>query len=390
MNTLAPLAPAILLLDTPLAPLEDPRTLSKEADKAVHAFFYEGQSQNTARTYKTALQYWGAWHALRYGAPIEGPVAPSAVIQFIVDHLQHQPGLAAPEVSPYTPSSKSTQHLLPLAIDRVLVDRKYKAQLGPWSIATVKTRLAALSKAHEHYIANHAHLNLGPEINPMRDARVRQLIGAARRAYARRGRDPVRPVAATRSVMEALLATCGDDLTGKRDRALLLFGWASGGRRRSEIVEASYENIRRDGNGFVFELHRSKTNQSGRKDPKNFKPIQGAAAEALQAWIDELLRYRITEGKLFRCIRHDRIVEALKDQAVRNIVRRRAKMADQPLGKLSAHSLRSGFVTEAGKQGISLGETMAMTGHRSVQTVMGYYQSGELSTSRAARLMDKN
>jgi hypothetical protein len=31
---------------------------------------------------------------------------------------------------------------------------------------------------------------------------------------------------------------------------------------------------------------------------------------------------------------------------------------------------------------------MAMTGHRSVQTVMGYYQSGELSTSRAARLMD--
>jgi integrase len=63
-------------------------------------------------------------------------------------------------------------------------------------------------------------------------------------------------------------------------------------------------------------------------------------------------------------------------------------MADQPLGKLSAHSLRSGFVTEAGKQDISLGETMAMTGHRSVQTVMGYYQSGELSTSRAARLLD--
>jgi hypothetical protein len=34
-------------------------------------------------------------------------------------------------------------------------------------------------------------------------------------------------------------------------------------------------------------------------------------------------------------------------------------MADQPLGRLSAHSLRSGFVTEAGEQGISLGKTMA-------------------------------
>jgi integrase len=388
MNAATPFPAATTLLQAPLAALQDPRKLSEEADKAVHAFFYEGQSRNTARTYKTALQYWGAWHALRFGAPIEGPVPPVAVIQFIVDHLEHQPHLAAPAVSPYTPSSQTTQHLLPLAIDRVLVDRKYKAQLGPWSIATVHTRLAALSKAHEHYIANHAHLNLGPDVNPLRNPAVRQLIGAARRAYARRGRDPVRPVAATRSVMEALLATCGEDLAGKRDRALLLFGWASGGRRRSEITEASFENVRHDGNGFVFELHRSKTNQSGRKDPKNFKPIQGAAAEALQAWINELLSSRITEGKLFRRILNNRIVEPLEPWAVRDIVRRRAKLANQPLGRLSAHSLRSGFVTEAGKQNISLGETMAMTGHRSVQTVMGYYQSGELSTSRAALLID--
>jgi hypothetical protein len=31
---------------------------------------------------------------------------------------------------------------------------------------------------------------------------------------------------------------------------------------------------------------------------------------------------------------------------------------------------------------------MAPTGHRSVQTVMGYYQSGEVGSTRAARLMD--
>jgi integrase len=383
-------AAAPLLLEAAPEPLEDATTLFVEADKAVRAFFREGQSANTARTYKTALQYWGAWHALRFGSAIEGPVSASIVVQFIVDHLQHQPGLAAPEISPYLPSSKTTQHLLPLAIDRLLVERKYKAKLGPWSIATVHTRLAALSKAHDNYISNNPHLKLGPEVNPLRDPRVRQLIAATRRAYARRGRAPTRPVAATRSVMAALLDTCGEDLLGKRDRALLLFGWASGGRRRSEIVEASFENVRRDGDGFVFELHRSKTNQSGRKDPKNFKPIQGAAAEALSAWIQELLGFRITEGPLFRRIRHDRIVEPLRDRAVRDIVRNRAQLANQPLGKLSAHSLRSGFVTEAGKQGISLGETMAMTGHRSVQTVMGYYQSGELTTSRAARLLDKD
>jgi integrase len=334
------------------------------------------------------LQYWGAWHALRYGSPIAAPVSPAVVIQFIVDHLEHLPGLPSPEASPYGPSSETTQHLLPLAIDRMLVERGYKAQLGPWSIATVQTRLAALSKAHEQYIAGNAHLHMGPEKNPLRDPRVRQLISAARRAHARRGRAPVAPVAATRDVMEALLATCGDDLIGKRDRALLLFGWASGGRRRSEIIAAMFENVRRDGEGFVYDLRRSKTNQSGRKDPKNLKPIQGAAAEALAVWMKALLEFRITHGPIFRRILNDRIVEPLKDAAVREIVRRRARMADEPLGKLSAHSLRSGFVTEAGKQGISLGETMAMTGHRSVQTVMGYYQSGELSTSLAARLMD--
>ena len=182
-----------------------------------------------------------------------------------------------------------------------------------------------------------------------------------------------------------------DDLIGKRDRALLLLGWASGGRRRSEIfTAASFENVRRDGDGFVYDLRRSKNSQSGRKDPKNLKPIQGSAAEALEVWMKALLDFRITHGPLFRRILNDRIGEPLKDGAVREIVRRRARMVEQPLGKLSAHSLRSGFVAEAGKQGISLGETMAMTGHRSVPAVMEYYQTGELSSSRAARLIESD
>jgi integrase len=379
---------SLLLQTTPRDTLEDPNRLAEETENAVSAFFHEGFSRNTARTYKTALQYWGAWHAMRYGETIAPPVAPAVVLQFILDHLQHQPGLAAPEATPYTPSSRLTQHLLPLAIDQLLVDQGYKSKLGPWSMATVQTRLAALSKAHEHFIANSAHLKLGPEVNPMRDPRVRQLISAARRTYARRGREPQRPVAATRHVMEALLATCGEDLIGKRDRALLLFGWASGGRRRSEIMAATFENVRRDQEGFVYHLGWSKTHQSARKDPANMKPVQGAAAEALETWIKALLDFRITNGPIFRRILNDRIGEPLKDGAVRDIIRRRARLADQPLGQLSAHSLRSGFVAEAGRQGVSIGETMAMTGHRSVQTVMDYYQGEERHTSRAARLID--
>ena len=64
-----------MLLREPPTALLDPARLNDEAAAAVSAFFHEGQSANTARTYKTALQYWGAWHALRYGTALTPPVA---------------------------------------------------------------------------------------------------------------------------------------------------------------------------------------------------------------------------------------------------------------------------------------------------------------------------
>ena len=378
-----------LYADPPAAYL-DPDVLSDEAKRAAAAFEVEGTSPNTRRTYRTALLYWGAWYALRYGKVLTSPVPVPVVIQFILDHLEHNPRQEPVEPSPFVPSSRTTQHLLPHPIDRVLVARAYKAKLGPWSLATVRTRLAALSKAHEVLLAAHIP-PLAAHTNPLRDPGVRQLLSAVQRAYARRPPEHERrpPIAATRPIMEALLATCQSDLAGIRDRALLLFGFASGGRRRSEIVAATFENVRRDHQGgFIYELGRSKTNQAGTRAPENFKPILGEAAAALEAWLNELFRAKITEGPIFRRIHNNRITEPLRDQAVWSIVRSRAKLVNPPLGKVTAHSLRSGFVTESGRQNIPLGEAMALTGHRSVQTFLGYYRSGEVSGSAAARLMD--
>ena len=56
-------------------------------------------------------------------------------------------------------------------------------------------------------------------------------------------------------------------------------------------------------------------------------------------------------------------------------------------GDFSAHSLRSGFMTEAGRQNVPLGEAMALTGHRSIQTAMRYFQAGAVQESRAADLL---
>ena len=74
--------------------------------------------------------------------------------------------------------------------------------------------------------------------------------------------------------------------------------------------------------------------------------------------------------------------KCLSADQVARIVQRRAKLAGLE-GDWAAHSLRSGFVTEAGRQGVPLGEVMAMTEHRNVGTVMGYFQVGALLDSRA-------
>ncbi len=56
-------------------------------------------------------------------------------------------------------------------------------------------------------------------------------------------------------------------------------------------------------------------------------------------------------------------------------------------GAFSAQSLRSGFVTEAGRQQVPLGDTMAMTEHHSVATVLGYFSAGASIGSAVANML---
>ena len=51
--------------------------------------------------------------------------------------------------------------------------------------------------------------------------------------------------AVTRDVLDTMLSECGTDAAGVRDRALLLVGFGSGGRRRSELTRATVEDLRK-------------------------------------------------------------------------------------------------------------------------------------------------
>lgn len=343
-------------------PALQPEMLSDATAKAVEELMREGESANTLASYRSALRYWAAWFNLRYGQPIALPVPPAVVLQFIVDHAQRSTG-------------EGLAHELPPAIDEVLVKAGFKGKPGAMALNTLVHRIAVLSKTHQ----------LKEVENPCQDAKVRELLTKTRRAYGKRGDLPKKKDALTKDPLMAMLETCDPaTLKGLRDRALLLFAFASGGRRRSEVAGADMKHLRRHGGAsFTFMLAHSKTNQHAADRPENYKPIEGLAGEALQAWLEAA---RITEGPVFRrVLKGGKLAGELSPAAVRDIVKERALAAGLP-DDYSAHSLRSGFVTEAASQNVPLADTMAMTGHRSVATVMGYFRS--TGSSQAANLLD--
>ncbi|WP_043796768.1 site-specific integrase [Delftia sp. Cs1-4] len=337
--------------------------LEPAAQQAVRELLREGESTNTRNSYQSAMRYWAAWHALRFERQMQLPLNVPCVLQFIIDHAQRQTGAGL--------ASEMPAHM-----DRALVEAGYKAREGPLSHNTLVHRMAVLSKAHQvHGLAN-----------PCQDGAVCELMSRTRKAYARRGEQPAKKDALTRDLLEQLLQTCDDSLRGRRDRALLLFAWSSGGRRRSEVAGADMRHLRAVGpQEFIYTLAHSKTNQSGRDAPENHKPVTGRAAQALADW---LRAAAIEEGPIFRRIRKGgHVGEPLSPAAVRDIVKQRCALAGVE-GDFSAHSLRSGFVTEAGRQNVPLPDTMALTGHSSVNTVLGYFRADSALSNRAARLLD--
>ena len=344
----------------------NPEVLHAQAESSVRALLKEGESPNTVRSYASALRYWAAWFRLRYRAGLALPVPTPAVLQFLVDHVQRSTDAGA------------RVHDLPPAIDHALVDGGFKAALGAPALNTVLHRLSVLSKAHQ----------MRDVVNPTRDPAVQELVRRIRRAYAGRGERPDRKTALTRGPLEAMLATCTDGLMGIRDRALLLFGFASGGRRRSEIAAAVMENlVKIDDQTYLYRLTHSKTDQAGTEHNTDAdKPIVGVAAEALTGWLQAS---GVTTGAIFRRIRKTKAVEPLSGQAVGLIVKRRAALASLE-GDFGAHSLRSGYVTEAGRQNVPIKEAMGLTGHRSLITFMRYFQTGAVQQTRAANLFSSS
>jgi integrase len=94
--------------------------------------------------------------------------------------------------------------------------------------------------------------------------------------------------------------------------------------------------------------------------------VIGRAAQALLEWLRVA---GIERGAVFRRIdRWGRLgTTALDPQSVNAVLKKRCALAGLDPALFSAHGLRSGFMTEAGRRGEPLPEAMRLSQHRSVQ-----------------------
>jgi integrase len=185
--------------------------------------------------------------------------------------------------------------------------------------------------------------------------------------------------------VRAMVGTCGEDLLGVRDRALLLLGFA-GAFRRSELVGLDVEDLSFGRDGLTVTLRRSKTDQEG-AGQKVGAPYGSTPATCpvrnLRAWLDAA---HVTAGPVFRGVDRWGHVSAagLTDKAVALVVKRHAEAAGLDPAQYAGHSLRAGLATAAAEAGVPERVITAQTRHRSLPMVRRYIRDGSLFRENAA------
>lgn len=335
--------------------------LLSEADEAALAELYRrGTPANTLRAWERDLAYIAAWKAATFGAALAWPEEERVALRFVLDHsvdLTEKPGRAQDA-----------------ALE--LIERGLRLSLACPAPATLDRRIAS-------WRAFHRMRNLASPFQAPQVAAARQ---KSRRANAG-PRVPKSPRPITREVLERLLATCDDTLRGLRDRAILMLGFGSGGRRRSEITALYRDDIGTDdfaAKGMIWvRLLETKTT---RKSDAPRLPLKGRAARAVIGWIEAA---EISSGPLFRPVStSDRVLaRRLSPDAIRVILRYRLRLAGLPEDFATPHGLRAGFLTQAALDGAPLAAAMKLSLHRSAIQAQKYYADVEIEDNPAADLL---
>ena len=218
--------------------------------------------------------------------------------------------------------------------------------------STIGRRAAAIG--YRHKVAGHEPPTGSEAVKAVLRG-IRRTIGSAKQGKA----------AATADVIGQMIALCPDSMIGKRDRALLAFGFA-GAFRRSELCALDVSDLTEVVDGLRVLIRRSKGDQEGQGQevaiPRGYRlrPV-----EALQTW---LAAAEISAGPVFRAVALGGSVSrvALADDSAARIVKRYARRVGLDPASYAGHSLRSGFLTSAAESGASIWKLSEVSRHKSL------------------------
>ncbi len=185
--------------------------------------------------------------------------------------------------------------------------------------------------------------------------------------------------------LRCALASLPETPAGRRDRALLLLGFA-GAFRRSELVALDWADLAWVSEGLVVTLRRSKTDPEGQGRKIGIpygRREEVCPVRALELWRD----HTGSNGPVFRAVdgHGTSDSERLSDKAVARILKRALEQAGIASAEYAGHSLRAGFATAAAAGGASERAIMNQTGHRSLPMLRRYIREGSLFTDNAVR-----
>ena len=200
----------------------------------------------------------------------------------------------------------------------------------------------------------------------------------------KRGERPAKKRPADSDVLRDMVRTItGTSLQDYRDRALLSIGMM-GAFRRSELVAIDVSHVSEDPRGLIIHIPVSKGDQAGRGqsvailDGRRMEPVRH-----YRAWLEAAA---INNGPLFRRLTpHGRLTaHSLSPQTVALVVKARAAAAGYDPTLFAGHSLRAGFLTEAGRQGANLFKMKEHSRHKSLEMLSEYVRDQEAFRDHAA------
>ncbi|MEO9229487.1 MAG: tyrosine-type recombinase/integrase [Devosia sp.] len=277
-------------------------------------------SPHTLRSYEADFRLFLRWCALTHRQPL--PAVPETVAAYLADHM-----------------------------DRLKPN-------------TLKRRLAGIRKIHRvHELADptdHFEVDI-----------------ALRRAKRLKPQRPAQALGITAAIRDRLLAVCGEDLIGLRDRVLVSVGFDTL-CRRGELTALSVEDLEPNHFGSLAILvRRAKNDQYG---TGRIAHLAKPTVLEVEHWLQAT---GIDRGPLVRPVyRGHAISRFMEPVAISRILKKlaaRAGLEPAEVAKVSGHSLRVGAAQQLTMNGVQLLPIMRAGGWRSMNIVARYIENVDVN-----------